>query len=129
MRLNHMVKQSKATDDFISNQSLRDLTEGLSSLSDGSESKKLFSLLKTMIILAHRNGRNLLKEDLHLLTKVVRLLCDFKVKPGVELYKIIQDVIGDSQFTGLSELSYLAMCCAENDQSYLSADSKAKILD
>lgn len=84
--------------------------------------------MKTMIILAHRDGRNLLKEDLHLLTKVVRLLCDFKVKPGAELYQIIQDVIGEKQFTGLSELSYLAMCCAEDDQKYLSADSKANLL-
>ena len=53
-------------------------------MSDGSQ-KKLFSLLKTMVILAHRDGRNLMTEDPKLMAEVVSLLSDMQISVGAEL--------------------------------------------
>ena len=105
-------------------ESVRNLTEGLSALSSGSH-KKLFSLLKTMVILAHREGRPLLVQDTRLLVQVVRLLADFQVGCGTELKSIIQEAIDAASFQGLSELSYLAMCAEE---TYVNEETKHKIL-
>ena len=68
MRLNHMVKNNLSTEELITIDSLRSLTEGLSALSDATKGKRLVNLLKTMIVLAHRDGRSLLTEDVRLLT-------------------------------------------------------------
>ena len=53
-------------------------------MSDGSH-KKLFSLLKTMVILANRDGRNLMTEDTKLMAEVVTLLSDMHISVGAEL--------------------------------------------
>ena len=126
MRLNYMVKNEKPTEDFITIESIRHLTEGLSALGDGSR-KRLFGLLKTMIILAHRSGRPLLTEDPRLLTQVVRLLCDFQIGVGTELHDIIQEAVSAAKFSGLSELSYLALCAAPEESKCISEANKAKL--
>ena len=68
MRLNHMVKNDISTEELITIDSLRSLTEGLSALGDATKGKRLVTLLKTMVVLAHRDGRSLLTEDVRLLT-------------------------------------------------------------
>lgn len=62
-------------------ESVRDLTEGIDELGTASR-KKLFTLLKTMIVLANREGRPLLVQDSKLLIEVVRLFTDFQVSCG-----------------------------------------------
>ena len=68
MRLNHMVKNNLSTEELITIDSLRSLTEGLSALGDVTKGKRLVNLLKTMVVLAQRDGRPLLIEDVRLLT-------------------------------------------------------------
>ena len=60
MWLNHMVKNNLPTGELITIESLRSMTEGLSALSDATKGKRLVNLLKTMVVLAHRDGRPLL---------------------------------------------------------------------
>ena len=68
MRLNHMVKNNLSTEELITIESLRSLTEGLSALGDVTKGKRLVNLLKTMVVLAQRDSRPLLIEDVRLLT-------------------------------------------------------------
>lgn len=75
MHLNHLVKNGKGTEESITGENLHHLVEGLSALGDGSR-KRMFSLLKTMVILAHREGRHLLSDDPKLLATFMSLLCD-----------------------------------------------------
>ena len=89
MRLNYMIKNEIKTEEFITGEDVRNLVEGLNAYSSMVGTKRLISLVKTMLILAHRDDRPLLASDTHLLTQVVRLLSDFKVKPGSELFEII----------------------------------------
>ena len=89
MRLNYMIKNEFKTEEFITGEDVRNLVEGLNAYSSMVGTKRLISLVKTMLILAHRDDRPLLASDTHLLTQVVRLLSDFKVKPGSELFEII----------------------------------------
>lgn len=99
MRLNHMIKNEKNTEDYITIEGIRNLTEGLDAYGSLVGTKRLMSLVKTMVILAHREDRPLLKQDAKLLTQVVRLLSDFQVKPGSELFEIVQEAIRDPSFT------------------------------
>ena len=60
MRLNYMIKNDKETKDYIQIEGVRNLIEGLDAYSSLVGTKRLISLVKTMIILAHRNDRPLL---------------------------------------------------------------------
>ena len=94
MRLNYIIKsEGKTTEEIITTESVANLTEGLSAFSSLRATKRMSSLLKTMIILAHREGRPLLQQDTKLLISVLRLLSDYQVKLGQELYGIIQETI------------------------------------
>ena len=92
LRLNHMVKNELKTDEFITGQNLNSLAEGLSALGDASR-KRLFSLMKTMVILAHRGGRKVLIDEQRLLVKFIKVLADMQVSVGKELKDIIDEAV------------------------------------
>ena len=85
MRINYLLRHEKPVSDVITADVLRNLIEGLSALSLGSK-KSIFSLLKTMVILCHREGNAILSSDARLLTQFVALLCDFELSVGKELH-------------------------------------------
>ena len=59
MRLTYLVKKSEASSEHFDGACVRDLTDGLSAMGDPIGTKPLFNILKTMLLLASREGRNL----------------------------------------------------------------------
>lgn len=92
LRLNHMVKNELKTDEFITGQNLNSLAEGLSTLGDAGR-KSLFSLMKTMVILAHRGDRKVLIDEQRLLVKFIKVLADMQIGVGKELKNIIDEAV------------------------------------
>ena len=84
LRLNHMIKNELPTGDFINADSLTKLADGLSALGLA-DRKRLFSMLKTMVILSHRDGRKVLLDSDRLLVKFVKVLSDMQISCGKEL--------------------------------------------
>ena len=89
-----MIKHDKKTEEYIKTESVLSLIQGLDAYSSLlGPTKRLISLAKTMVILAHRDNMPILLENGEILVHLVRLLADFQVKPGSELFAMIQDTI------------------------------------
>ena len=137
LRLNHMIKNELKTEECITGKCLTDLTNGLSALGNAKQ-KRLFSLVKTMVILAKRDGRQVLVDEERLLVKFVKVLADMQISVGQELRAIIDEAVESKlqegavanwdrvKFSGLWELSHLALLTKE--KSYMSEETQSKLL-
>ena len=89
MRLNFIVKNAGADgqkwSDYYDAQTVGLLVDGLGALGQA-QRKRLFSLVKTMVILAHRDAEHqVLLDEPGLLVKFLKTLSDMEVSAGSEL--------------------------------------------
>ena len=111
MRVQHSLKSDSQLD--LSSEAMKNFTEGISRLS--MSRKRMNTLLKTIIILEARKGRNMLAQDRRLCLQTLMLLADYGLSVGKELKEILGDAVkatysGHMESIGTEELSYLSLC-------------------
>jgi hypothetical protein len=111
MRVQHSLKSDSSLD--LTSEAMKNLTEGMSRLS--MSRKRMNTLLKTVIILEARKGRNMLAQDRRLCLQTLMLLADFDISVGKELKEILGEAAkvtysGHMESISTDELSYLSLC-------------------